>query len=102
MFLIISMSSAQRGSGEIEAHILKLCLEGLGKTAIVYNSNLNFATANRYLKSLQSKGLIEVIQGYRPIYKTTEKGKSVLECVQKIEDIINDSNSCKPDTKDPI
>jgi predicted transcriptional regulator len=86
------MSSAQRRTGEIETRILELCLDGIGKTAIVYNSNLNFATANRYLKSLQDKGLIEVIQGERPIYKTTPKGKSVLEHIWKIKEIINNSN----------
>lgn len=96
------MSSAQRRSGEIEARILELCLDGLGKTAIVYNSNLNFATANRYLKSLKSKDLIEVIPGERPIYKTTQKGKSVLKYIKKIKDIIDDSNSRKPSIRDHI
>ena len=92
MFLTLSMSSAHRRTGEIEVQILELCLDGVGKTFIVYSLNLNFAAGNRHLKSLLDKGLIEVIQGARPIYKTTQKGKSVLRHIWKIKEIINNSD----------
>ena len=52
MFLTSSMSSAHRRTGEIEVQILELCLDGVGKTFIVYSLNLNFAAGNRHLKSL--------------------------------------------------
>ena len=71
--------SQKRSKDQIIAQILTTCKDGAGKTRIVYQVNLNFHTVNPYLDLLQEKGLLDVIQGDRPIYKTTEKGEGALE-----------------------
>ena len=82
------MSFKQRRTDQIMAQILELCKDGVGKTRIVYNLNLNFGTADRYLGMLQEKGFIEVIQDTRPIYKTTPKGECALAVLHQFEAII--------------
>lgn len=52
--------------------ILRVAMEGAKKTHIVYNVNLNFDVANKYLVLLEKNGLISCKDN---IYKTTEKGK---------------------------
>ncbi|OJH48374.1 hypothetical protein MPF_2125 [Methanohalophilus portucalensis FDF-1] len=48
-------------------------MSGANKTQIVYNANLNFSIAKKYLEMLEKKELIRK-EGDR--YVTTEKGKT--------------------------
>ncbi len=56
----------------ISVEILKAASKGDKKTHIVYNANLNFDMAKRYLVMLEKRGLIEHKGN---LYVTTSKGK---------------------------
>ena len=78
----------KRSRDQILAQILALCQgDGVVKTQIVYQVNLNFKTVKWYLDLLLEKGLLEAIPGERTMYKTTEKGEGALESHKAIEAI---------------
>lgn len=82
------MRSKKRDEGLIASQILDICLNGAGKTRIIYQANLNSCKANQYLCSLVKKGLIEeIVCGTRNLYKTTPKG---IELKQKYEQLQNE------------
>jgi predicted transcriptional regulator len=67
--------------------ILEICCEndGINKTKIVYQTNLNFKVATLYLDMLIKEDLIEVKNpGPREKYLTTEKGKELLGNIRNI------------------
>ena len=69
------MISKRRTNDQIFSEILKICVNGAGKTKIVYQANLNFRTAKPYLDKLMNNGFIEAVRdGSKVIYKTTPKG----------------------------
>lgn len=70
--------SKKRSSDMIVTQILEACTGGAGKTRIVYHSNLNFTTINPYLDLLVKSGLLEIISGPRPKYRTTERGLAMM------------------------
>lgn len=76
-----------RTKEEILIRVLEICLSDANKTAIVYNSNLNFARTNLYLESLINGGFIAVIEGSHRMYKTTDEGKDLLSRLRKIHEI---------------
>ncbi|AEH60169.1 hypothetical protein Mzhil_0293 [Methanosalsum zhilinae DSM 4017] len=79
------MAIKRRSRIDITAEILDTAMNGANKTQIVYNANLNFITANKYLDMLMKKNLIKK-KG--DLYFTTEKGKTFQELanVLKSED----------------
>jgi len=62
--------------------------EGVAKTKIVYQVNLNFVTVNPYLASLVEGGLIEAVNGPFKRYRITEKGNGLLERLNEIDALI--------------
>ena len=79
--------SQKRSKDQIVAQILDLCHDGASKTKIVYQVNLNFRTVVTYLNLLLEKGLLEAIQGDRPIFKTTKAGEKALKTLLDAEAI---------------
>ena len=78
----------KRNIDQINAQILALCQgDGVSKTKIVYQVNVNFKTAKGSLDLLLEKGLLEAIPGEHIMYKTTEKGELALEHHKAIEAI---------------
>lgn len=78
----------KRNRDQIKAEILTLCQgDGQIKTKIVYLVGLNFETVKDHLDLLIEKGLIEVVPGKHPIYKTTSAGESALKHHRAIEAI---------------
>ena len=75
-----TMLKPRRGRIEITAELLEIASgQGATKTALVYRANLNFTLVQRYLLYLESKGMIERVDGGSPaLYRTTEKGKETL------------------------
>ncbi len=59
--------------------ILSEAKEGVGKTALVYRTNLNFKLIDKYLGSLIEEDLVKVKGGSRLKYETTEKGFDFLK-----------------------
>jgi len=72
--------------------ILEICKNDIdiNKTKIVYQSNINFKTANTYLDMLKKEGLIEASNsGSREKYHITEKGRELLADLKQIYGIVD-------------
>lgn len=71
--------------------ILKIALNGAGKTEIVYKANLNFKQAQKYLDFLRGKGVltIDVSRRGKKKYRTTEKGRAFIKRYQKTLELIS-------------
>jgi len=76
----------KRSREEIFAQILNVCKNGASKTKVVYQANLNFRTVNPYLKTLIGSNLIEVREGKKVLYETTQKGENLLEAIGRVND----------------
>jgi predicted transcriptional regulator len=77
-----------RSRWEIILEILRSCTgEGAKKTHIMYRSNLNRESFNKYFQVLVGEGL--VAESDDPdggiLYRTTEKGSSLLRVLAKAE-----------------
>ncbi len=76
----------KRSRETVIADILEFCIGGACKTTIVYKTNMNFRIATIYLDKLINIGLLQIVNGDKTIYKTTERGREVLrglKCIQK-------------------
>ncbi len=78
----------KRSKLEIIVEILRTTLSGTNKTRIVYQTNLNFKVAEKYLTQLEELGLLKIedIDG-KKVYKTTEAGEKFLEKFEKLRKI---------------
>ena len=65
----------KRNDLEVTADILRVAKGGAKKTHIVYQANLNFRMAKKYLDRLMERGLIEQINGR---FFTTKDGESFI------------------------
>ena len=75
----------KRSRDMIISQILDICINGAGKTKIVYQANLNFRTINPYIELLTKNGLINVKKEQTIIYKTTPKGLDLLDNFKQIQ-----------------
>ena len=75
-----------RGKYEIAREILSVVEEPSTKTNIVYEANLGFKQADKYIDDLQEKGLLEVHEETRKEYEITDQGEEALELLEKLED----------------
>ena len=71
----------RRSRQRIIYEILQICRNGVNKTAIVYQANINFRSVKSYLQVLIENHLIDATQG---IYQTTTKGISLLESINQV------------------
>jgi len=80
----------RRSWPEITVEILEATLNPSNKMRIMYKSNLNFERFNRYFYDLLRKGFIEEKNGSdgRLVYKTTERGRTLLEVLRKAQDLV--------------
>ena len=74
----------------ITLDILEATLTPSNKMRVMYKSNLNFERFNRYFYDLLRKGFIEEKNGSngRLVYKTTERGRTLLEVLRKAQDLV--------------
>ena len=72
----------RRSKNDIAVNILKVAMNGAKKTHIVYEVNLNFNIAQKYLKLLKDK---ELIRRENDIFITTDKGKVFHEMAKGIK-----------------
>ncbi|VVB68003.1 Winged helix-turn-helix [uncultured archaeon] len=80
---------ARRNKLEIFGSILKICkADGSSKTKIVYQVNLNFKNAGSYLEWLTKRGYL--VKENRK-YKTTPMGLKLLENLDDVTSMINDT-----------
>ncbi len=74
----------KRNREEIISQILNVCKNGAIKTRVVYQANLNFKTVGPYLDLLVKNDLLEIQQGEKMLYETTQKGESLLEAIDQV------------------
>ena len=77
----------KRNREEIISQILNVCRNGAIKTRVVYQANLNFKTVEPYLDLLVKNNLLEVQQGEKKMYETTEKGETLLEAINQVNEL---------------
>jgi predicted transcriptional regulator len=76
---------------EVINAILDVAVEGAVKTRIMYKTNVNFRQFEDYLDTLMDAGLVEILElGTRKVYKTTEKGKTLLSRLRETSWIFNE------------
>ena len=76
----------KRTKEEIIVKVLESCLNGPGRTAIVYGCNLNFNTVKPYINSLIKGGYIIAVEGPPRRYETTDKGKELLNRLKEVHE----------------
>jgi predicted transcriptional regulator len=77
----------KRNREEIISQILSVCRNGAIKTRVVYQANLNFKTVEPYLDLLVKNNLLEVQQGEKKMYETTQKGETLLEALNQVSEL---------------
>jgi predicted transcriptional regulator len=76
---------------EVINAILDVALEGAVKTRIMYRTNVNFRQFEDYIDPLLEAGLVEISDTERrKIYRTTEKGKTLLSRLRETSWIFNE------------
>ncbi len=75
--------------------ILEATLTPSNKMRVMYKANLNFERFNRYFYDLLRKGFIEEMNDSngRSVYKTTERGKTLLEVLRKAIELVSSEDS---------
>jgi predicted transcriptional regulator len=86
---VVNLEVQKRSWTEITVDILEVTLSASNKMRIMYRSNLNFERFNKYFYDLLRKGFIEEMNDSngRPVYKTTERGRTLLEVLKKAQDL---------------
>jgi predicted transcriptional regulator len=77
----------KRNREEIISQILNVCRHGAIKTRVVYQANLNFKTVEPYLALLVKNNLLEVQNGEKRMYETTQKGESLLVAINQVNEL---------------
>ena len=72
----------RRSRTDIAEDILTIAMNGAKKTHIVYEVNLNFNLAQKYLEMLKDKELIRQENG---LFTTTEKGKVFQQTAKELK-----------------
>jgi len=72
----------RRSRTDIAVDILRVAEKGAKKTHIVYEVNLNFSFAQKYLEMLTEKELIKQENGF---FITTDKGKVFQEMAKELK-----------------
>ena len=72
----------RRSRTDIAVEILKLTMNGAKKTHIVYEANLNFNIAAKYLEILKDKELVRHENG---LFIITDKGKVFHEMAKELK-----------------
>jgi predicted transcriptional regulator len=67
---------------DIAVDILRVTMKGSNKTRIVYEANINFNIATRYLEMLKDK---ELIMHEKGLFITTDKGKVFHEVAKELK-----------------
>lgn len=76
------VSIKRRSKTDIAEEILRVAMNGANKTHIVYEANVNFNIASKYLEMLNKKELIRHENGF---FITTAKGKIFQEIAKELK-----------------
>ena len=78
----------RRGRFRVLRDILSAAKEPSTKTSIVYEANLSFKQAKKYLTLLEKNGLVESHKSKHKKFEITEKGRNFLKTFEKLDDLI--------------
>ena len=78
----------RRSRFEIIKDILEAGKESSTKTSIVYEANLSFEQAEKYLNMLEKDELVNSHRSKHKKYETTNKGRKFLESFQELESLL--------------
>ena len=79
----------RRSQTEVIEKVLVSALNGANATSIVYGANLDFKRFRALQKNLVEKMLLKVEHtSKRRIYRTTERGKDLINLMRKVEKVI--------------
>ena len=89
-----ALGARPRDSLLIIRDILSTASKEASKTEIVYRSNINFMTAERYLSRLLLRGLVETVRSKegKTRFRTTQLGAGVLQRLSEVERIIGETS----------
>ncbi|TLY12076.1 MAG: hypothetical protein E6K85_00160 [Thaumarchaeota archaeon] len=79
----------RRDKLDIILRILDVGSVPVKKTHILYKAGINFYQLTRYLDLLQKTGMIEQVNEPFPAYRTTEKGRVLINLFGGIETEVN-------------
>jgi predicted transcriptional regulator len=87
-----TLGTRPRDSLLIIRDILFTAAKEASKTEIVYRSNINFLTADKYLSRLLLRGLVETVKSKegRTRFRTTQLGAEVLQRLSEIQRIVGE------------
>lgn len=80
---IVGRIARRRTAEKIVEEILSLAIDGVGKTTITYQANLNFTRSTKYIDMLIRQGLLKKVEASER-YETTEKGLEYLDLRRKM------------------
>lgn len=98
---LIGMMKGEEGSGffsgltrrrstiGVITDILEASLYGINKTNLIYKTNLNSKRIKKYLGFLISKSFLVTNKDNGKKYKTTEKGRDLLELLKEVESMLS-------------
>jgi CheY-like chemotaxis protein/predicted transcriptional regulator len=94
----------QRSKIDVIATILHICIEGSLKNHIIGKGNLSDSMTNHYLSILLYHNLLETYKdednSNRTYYKTTQKGKVVIEHYNEIQKLFSKTSASKSSSSD--
>ncbi|MCC7569578.1 MAG: response regulator [Candidatus Methanofastidiosa archaeon] len=84
---LLSSLTQKRTTIDVIADILQNSLYGIGKTTLVFKSNMNFKRIEKYLVFLITKGFLRHDQNDK--YTTTEDGKRLIKAIMDLKALLN-------------
>ena len=84
---LLSSLTQKRTTIDVIADILQNSLYGIGKTTLVFKSNMNFKRIEKYLVFLITKGFLRHDQSDK--YTTTEDGKKLIKAIMDLKALLN-------------
>lgn len=84
---MFGVGSRRRGEVEIIRDILAVALGDVKVTHLMYRANLSYSTLRKYLFAALDKGFISKVHNSdgSAVYRTTEKGKVLLEKLRDVK-----------------
>lgn len=86
MVELVLRMGRRRSEVQILTDILNIALNGVKVTRLMYQSNLSYATLQKYLSATQKRGLIKKINNSNGSaeYFTTDRGKLLLDKLKEV------------------
>jgi predicted transcriptional regulator len=81
----------RRGEVQILIDILGISLRGVKITPLMYKANLSYSSLQKHLSTMSKRGLIVKVCNAdgSMVYRTTEKGKRVLDRLKEVKYILS-------------